>query len=182
MKKVAGIDFSMTSPAICTYEMHSKQHHFYFYTDNKKLSWNGNFHGTFHKLWRCNEERFENIANWAMSVVHDCDFVWVEGYSYGSKGLVFHIGENTGVLKNKLWNASVPFDTFAPAEIKRWATGMGNAKKEHMETAFVIETGIDVRKEIGQEYTTKKGKIVENPSSDIIDSYFICEMGRLQVA
>ena len=33
-----------------------------------------------------------------------CEQIAIEGYSMGSKGKVFHIAENTGVLKYKIYN------------------------------------------------------------------------------
>jgi hypothetical protein len=169
--KIGGVDYSMTSPAITIYDTESKEFHFHFYNGNKKLFSRGNFHGTLHIPHKTQEQRFDDIGEWALSIVRDCSYVFLEGYAFGAKGQVFHIGENTGILKNKLWKNSIPFDTIGPTELKKWAAGKGSAKKEHMETAFVIDTGIQVREEIGQ------SEAHENPSSDIIDSYFLCKMG-----
>lgn len=169
--KIAGVDYSMTSPAITTYDTKTNEHNFYFYTGNKKLHWKPPFHGTLHLDWTTQEQRFDHIGDWALSVVLDCDHIFLEGYAFGAKGQVFSIGENTGVMKNKLYKAGLAYRTIGPTELKKWAAGKGNALKQHMETAFVIETGIQVREEIGQKETD------ENPSSDIIDSYFLAKMG-----
>ena len=69
----------------------------------------------------------------------------MEGYAYGtSKGVVFEIGENTGVLKHKLMKAQISIDIFAPSEIKKHATTRGNANKVDMEYAFRSHTGVDL--------------------------------------
>jgi Holliday junction resolvasome RuvABC endonuclease subunit len=98
----------------------------------------------------------------------------VEGYAMGAKGQVFQIAENTGLLKHKLWLTGIPFVTPAPTAVKKHATGKGNAKKEDMERAFVEETGWDIRHELGQSAKSW------NPSSDIIDAYFMARFGHTQ--
>jgi len=55
--------------------------------------------------------------------------------------------------------------------IKKFATGKGNAKKQDMEVAFINETNYHIKDVLG--LTEKQF----NPSSDIIDSYFICKYG-----
>ena len=88
----------------------------------------------------------------------------------GSKGRVFNIAENTGVLKYKLWQSRIPVTITPPTTIKKFATGKGNADKFAMYEAFKKETKVDLRKEI-----SPNKKDVGNPVSDIIDSYYICK-------
>lgn len=168
--KFAGVDYSMTSPAITTFDTLNNEYHYYFYTGNKKLFWEGNFHGTLHLPWSSPEQRFDQIGSWAIEILKGCDRAFIEGYAFGARGQVFNIGENTGVLKNKMWNEGIPLEIPGPTMVKKFATGKGNAKKPDMEAAFIDQTGIDVKKMIGQ-----KEKDL-NPSSDIIDSYFLCQM------
>jgi Holliday junction resolvasome RuvABC endonuclease subunit len=104
---------------------------------------------------------------------HFIDLVVIEGYAMGAKGLVFNIAENTGCLKQMLWVDGIKFITPAPTTVKKFATGKGNSNKEKMEEAFVAETGVDVRVPINQ----TKGS---NPSSDIIDSYYMAKFGFFQ--
>lgn len=178
MTKIAGIDLSYTSPAITVYDFETDRYDHYFYTTNKKLVSNGQFHCTLQPLWTTQEERFDNLSEWAIGVVDGCSKVWIEGYAFAAKGLVFQIGENTGLLKHKLWKLGIPFETFAPAAIKKIATGKGTANKEKMEEAWNDQVGLDIRKLIGQDVKNPK-KPPMNPSSDIIDSYFIAKMGAL---
>jgi Holliday junction resolvasome RuvABC endonuclease subunit len=93
----------------------------------------------------------------------------------GSKGRVFHIAENTGILKYRLWKYGVDFEAVPPTVIKKFATGKGNADKEKMQTAFVAENNLDIKFELGM--TEKQW----NPSSDIIDAYWICKYGYQQM-
>ena len=63
----------------------------------------------------------------------------------------------------------IPVFTIAPTVIKKFATGKGNAKKDMMLSNFITSTGCDVRQVL--DYAG------DNPISDIVDSYFICEYG-----
>jgi len=169
---LAGLDYSMSSPAVVLYDTETAIHTFHSYTTAKKLNWHHPFYGYPHKKWKTNEERFDQISDWALSIVAGCSHVFMEGYAYGAKGLVFNIGENGGVLKHKLFKAGIPFTIFAPSAVKKHATTKGNANKQMMELAFTKATGYDIKKELNQRDKD------ENPSSDIADAYWILELGR----
>ena len=94
----------------------------------------------------------------------------IEGYAYGAKGTVFHIGENTGVLKNKLFVNNVKFNTITPNQVKKLASGKGNADKDVMYNAFLTETSIDLR--VALDYDSKN---IGSPIGDIVDSYYLCK-------
>ena len=173
---ILGIDYSMTSPAMCihigdTWEF--KNCRFFYKTGIKKLVDDKQrlVQGELHATYKTEEERFYQNALWVEKYVKIFEpvFVAIEGYAMGAKGKVFHIGENTGVLKHVLWRNELPFIVPPPSVIKKFATGKGNANKEAMEAAFVAETSFDVRKAIGQSENTF------NPSSDIIDAYYMCK-------
>ncbi len=138
--RTIGIDYSMTSPSICVHygeEWSIRNCQFYFLTDRPKLEGKTNqFNGTLHPIHSCEEQRYDNISNWAMSIIQpvDANRIVLEGYSFGSTGRVFHIAENIGLLKHKMWEAKFKFDVIAPTAIKKFATGKGNANKEKMQT------------------------------------------------
>lgn len=167
----------MTSPSVCTFSGNKfsyKSCKFFYLTDKKKLEGKtNNFNGTLIEEYQSPEERFNNISNWALSIVLQSSpiHVYIEDYSYGSTGRVFNIAENLGLLKHKLWTFKINFSTVPPTVIKKFATGKGNADKAKMEEAFISETKTDVKKLLG--ITPSQW----NPSSDIIDSYFICKYG-----
>lgn len=115
-------------------------------------------------------ERYETIADWAMEILIGIEQIALEGYSFNSTGRVFNIAENTGVLKYKIYQAGTPLTIFPPPEIKKYATGKGNADKEVMYKSFLLETGFPVKDVIAPDK-----KAVCSPVSDIIDSYFICK-------
>lgn len=172
---VIGIDYSLTSPAMCvmiepTYEKCI----FYYLTSNKKMVGNfGNAIGYEHKEYFSEQERYDNIAEFFLNKIPTKTIpkIFIEDYSFGSKGKVFHIAENCGLLKYKLWEIGLPFSTFAPSAIKKFATGKGNADKQKMYDAFTAETGENLI-----QYYSKNGTLV-SPVTDIVDSYYIAKYG-----
>ena len=178
----AGIDYSMSSPAITIYNdtkpFHIDNCKIFYLTGHKKcLNKRADWLGTLlpkTESFKSVEERFDYIAQWALNAVQKNNVwkVFLEGYSFSSKGSsIFQIGENTGNLKNSLWRAGIPFDTIPPKSVKLSFSGNGNASKILMEMKFLQETGIDIKKLL--DMTEKQ----ENPSSDIIDSYAILKCG-----
>ena len=174
--RVVGIDYSLTSPSICVYDLSDEfkldSCMFYYLTSNKKLDIDtDNIHGDLHADYKCNEERYYNITKWVIDKLQEDDKVFIEGYSLGSTGMVFNIAENCGLLKHYLWKHNYSYEIIPPTVIKKFATGKGNANKDKMQEAFINETGYDVKKKLN--LTDKQW----NPSSDIIDSFFICKYG-----
>jgi Holliday junction resolvasome RuvABC endonuclease subunit len=59
-------------------------------------------------------------------------FVAMEGYSYGSTGRVFELGEVGGVIKALLAERGIPYVVVPPVLVKKFATGNAFARKEDM--------------------------------------------------
>ena len=97
----------------------------------------------------------------------------MEGYSYGSTGKVFHIAENTAVLKYLMWDEELEFEVVPPTVIKKFATGKGNANKEKMYEAFCDEN----KDSSLREWLTPRSSNVISPVNDIVDSYYILKYG-----
>jgi len=176
---IAGIDYSLCGPAICVFKgdkettpFEFKHCKFYYLTDTKKYAktFLSNIHGSIFDEYNHDCERYDTISSWAVDVCHGCDEVALEGYAYGAKGRVFHIAENTGILKYKFFQSSIPVDVITPSEIKKKATGNGNASKHDMHLAFVRDTGYNLCSAI-----TPDKKDVSNPVSDIVDSFYVCK-------
>ena len=189
---IVGIDYSMTSPAVCCCPspFHYSKCTFMFITGKKKLvGWHTpKIHGLplyefksppyeYKIHWQDNLDRFTKLADmtveWIMeqpTAILMRNHIGMEGYAFGAKGQVFNIGENTGILKLKLQRVARTVRIFAPSEIKKFATGKGNANKLLMYEAFLEETGDDLAKLFGQ--APYKG---DSPVSDIVDSYYIAK-------
>lgn len=171
-KTIVGIDYSLTSPAICV----NNGNLMFFYLTNKK-KWIGKMSediiGYEHKEWTDPIQRFKQISDFALDIISPLlnPKVYIEGYSFGSKGQgLFQIAENCGLLKYRLMENKIPYDTVVPSVVKKGATGKGNADKDMMYEAFKKETKLDLKKI----FDTEK---VGNPISDIADSYFIQKIG-----
>lgn len=175
---VIGIDYSMTSPAMCIMaEPSLDRSMFYYLTSDKRRV--GNFHnaiGEEHKEYYSDQERYDNIAEFFLNKIPltggKPPHVYIEDYSFGSTGKVFHIAENAGLLKYKLWEVGIPFTTVPPTVIKKFATGKGNADKQKMYDAFVAET-----KETFH-LLFNKNLTLGSPVTDIVDSYYIAKYGH----
>ena len=174
---IAGIDFSLTSPAICVHsgtEFNYNNCKFYYLSGLKKtVMTSNNMTGTLYSEYDTTMQRYQNISTWVMDIItsNKVDGVFLEDYAFGATGRVFHIAENTGILKYNLWKSDIPTTTIPPTVIKKFATGKGNANKEALQTQFITETGFDIKTQL--QLTLKQW----NPSSDIIDSYYICKYG-----
>ena len=181
-----GIDYSTTSPAICirvrvglsSFGLSREEWDIHYLTTTKKLIKEINvdqfrFIGSYlpsdfdHRI-----ERYSHISKWAIDTLelYTVEKVYLEDYAYAATGQLFHIGENTGLLKYKLMSRDILCETIAPTAVKKDAVGRGNANKQDMIDQFIKETNIDLYKELDCR--------TNNPISDIVDSYFICKHGK----
>ena len=172
--KTIGIDYSLSSPAICVCygKFNLKNCKIYYLTNVKKYEGNfGNINGRLHLSYTTETQRHDQISHWAMSIIGTTlNNIFIEGYSFGSKGLVFNLAENMGTLKHKLYVLNKRFQSIVPGQIKKNATGKGNADKLKMYEQFVKDTKIDLIKEFDQAK-------LNNPVTDIVDSYYIAKYG-----
>lgn len=67
----------------------------------------------------------------------------MEGYSMGSRGRVFDIGELGGVLKLCAFKHDIEVLVVPPATLKKWVTGKGNADKKAMVAAVKKKWKVD---------------------------------------
>ena len=178
---IVGIDYSLNSPAICIAgdDFDFNKCSFHFLTSKKKHigKFGKNIFGYEIKDYNTPIERFSNISTWALDIIHkhkaNTAKVFIEGYSFGSKGqAVFQIAENCGILKYKLqMSPSMLYETIVPSVVKKYASGKGNADKQLMYDSFTKHTGVDLMKMFDM------GKL-NNPVTDIIDSYYIAKVGN----
>jgi len=176
--RTVGIDYSLSSPCICINsgaEFNITNCSFHYLTSTKKYEgvWkqNVNITGNLHFDFTSDEQRYNLITNWVLGLLEEDDVICIEGYSMASTGRVFNIAENAGLLKHYLWKNKFKFSVVPPTVIKKFATGKGNANKEKLQESFVQETGVNIKQILNM--TEKQW----NPSSDIIDSYYLCKYG-----
>ena len=179
--KIAGIDYSMTSPAICCHvegdikaiESYAIQ----YLTPKQKditavdaLNY-GKLKGIVNPHIDNQIERYEFIADAFIEFIdeYQINTVYLEDYSFASTGRVFHIAENAGLLKYKLYKKGVEVNLVPPTVAKKFASGKGNANKNLMYESFVHQTG--------KTFNLEGSKNIGNPYSDIVDSYWLCRYG-----
>ena len=180
-KTIVGIDYSLNSPAVCVSTNGGTSFsdcYFYYLTSKKKHIGKmlENVIGYEHKEWTSPIERFSNLSDWVLHILDTLHKkqtnknTFIEGYSYGSKGqAIFQIAENGGILKYRL-QKRYNCRTIVPSVIKKFATGKGNADKEKMYEQFTRTQGVDLMKV----FDVQK---LNNPITDIIDSYYIMRAG-----
>ena len=173
-KKIIGIDYSLSSPAICVCRGDFKFDNckIYYLTNVKKYEGDfGNINGRLHLPYTTEQQRHDQISDWALSIIDTAiGNIFIEGYSYGSKGLVFNLAENMGTLKHKLYKLNKRFQVIVPGQIKKNATGKGNADKQKMYDQFIADTGINLVNKLDLSK-------LNNPVTDIVDSYYIAKYG-----
>lgn len=173
--KIVGIDYSLCSPCVAVTTDGGLSFQAHYLTETKKFLGDfkfGNFliKGWEYPAWNTPEERYQGLSEWAISLAGASERVMIEDYALGAKGRVFHIGENAGLLKWKLWNYKISFKVVSSTVLKKWATGKGNADKEKMHEAFRQRFGLDLQARLAG----GKGRI-GNPVSDVVDAVWLCQ-------
>ena len=171
-----GIDYSLTSPSVCEYNTDRgdfcfENCSFLVLSDKKTTPVFKNIKILPHKDWTDPNERYHNIASSFMEILGASDVILIEDYSFGSKGKVFHIAENTEVLMYNLWLKKKKYNKIPPTALKKWATGKGNAQKDLMYLEWRKDPkNPDLGPICGSGKKTTK---IDSPISDIIDSYWL---------
>ena len=182
IKFVAGIDYSLTSPAICVAkvidnEIKFENCKFHFLKQNKSHKSLGEvFFAYEYPEYTDDIDRFSKLASWTIECVRWFDDrasqIYLEDYAFAATGRVFHIAENMGILKKQLRETKFKYITIPPTVIKKHATGKGNANKELMYETFLSESHVDLQSQLSPKSTK-----ISNPVSDIVDSFYICKTG-----
>lgn len=172
---IAGIDYSMTCPAVVIGKVGASFDELMFYSFAKKKKHQSikNQIVLFdYPLWKTDQERYDRVSDLYIDVLkeHKVEFVYMEGYSYGSNaGLVFQIAENTEVLKYKMYKNEIPYDVIPPTQVKKDFCGRGNANKGMMYVEFRDRhCPYDIHAAIGE---PKEPNEIGNPVSDLVDAY-----------
>tara|TARA_R100001591_G_C4284406_1_gene166024 strand:+ start:319 stop:744 length:426 start_codon:yes stop_codon:yes gene_type:complete len=133
MTKIIGIDYSLTGPCLCICDDRPliSECEFHYLTKVKKYEGSfmaGKITGYPFKDFNSQQERHDQISDWVFDMIGNVvnPIVFIEDYSFGSKGRVFNLAENTGLLKHKLYKRGIKFHTLVPSVIKKTATGKGN--------------------------------------------------------
>lgn len=180
---LATLDYSITSPCMCLVHYSPNQTHTppdfadcqFFYTTTKKAkagSIADNITGIYIDRESLSGDMayFDTLARTFLDLIVDQPepTVFLENYAYSRRGKVFNIAEATGLFKYLCYTNDIPCDqTISSTSIKKVVTGSGRASKGDGYDRFVELTGLDLKS------LTKETTKSENPSSDIVDSYFL---------
>lgn len=75
-------------------------------------------------------DRYRSLIGRALEALAERPaLILLEGYSYGSRGSSVTLAEFGGVLRRALLDEGHPVVEVSPSELKKWATGKGNAGK-----------------------------------------------------
>lgn len=168
----AGVDFSYTSPAV-TIDNNGDLTFIAFKQKKKQESFHSSLVLLDYPEYTTDIDRYDRITELLCGYLQDADVINLEGYSYGSAvGQVFNIAEATGILKYKLTQRGKQYNTVAPSELKKWATGKGNSKKRAM-VDEAKKKGIDLYPFF--DLIDDGGEKIIKPIDDIIDSYWLSQ-------
>ncbi len=174
-----GIDYSMTCPAACLYSPVADECQFWFADAKNPPSLPHITHTsnpTEMVVHRRAAVLARQCADWIVAVAPDIRAVAIEDYAYAATGRVFHIGENTGILKYFLDEMDLDIHPVPPTVVKKFATGKGNADKNAMTAAF-LNTHPSARSWIDAFFPRfKKGSSpAKSPLADLADAYWIAK-------
>lgn len=169
-----GIDYSMSCPAACRYE---NDHLSFYYAHADKDA-------TFPNVERKAVpdkpvvERAGLMA-WDMAewlIDNHAQVIYIEDYAFAATGRVFHIGEHAGILKYVLQQNGIKVEVVPPTVIKKFATGKGNADKEKMTQAFLVDYPA-ARNWVTHFFPRYKdgALIAKSPLADLADSYWLAK-------
>jgi crossover junction endodeoxyribonuclease RuvC len=99
-----------------------------------------------HRLAALRNEILDICGTSDASLTDRADLVVIEGYSMGTARQQSHahaLGELGGVVRLALFEEGIPFVDVAPAALKKYATGKGNANKGQVLEAASKRSGLD---------------------------------------
>lgn len=171
---IIGIDFSISSPGICIGDFDQCQS-LHVITKRKNLKSQGmvrfHAHPDLNLINPSKIARFDAIVNQVTALMPDgCHDVFLEGFSFASKGLLFDIAECTGMLKHALWKSGHFLTIVPPTTLKKFATGSGRAKKNEMHQSFLTNfesNPLDLP-------ALQPGT---SPAADLVDAFFLWKYG-----
>lgn len=178
MRCVAGIDFSLSCPAMCVHvgdvwHIDNCQF-FYLYSVKKWLKNVPKLQSRDFETFTIHEQRLDWITSWFLDILKSFDHpeVFIENYSYTAQSSSTHVlAEGCGLLKHKVWKSNFKLKTLPVTAIKKFASGKGNASKDVMCDAFVNE---------GTWVCRLLDCLGKSPLADVADAYYISKMGFFQ--
>lgn len=107
-------------------------------------------------------ERLQLIARGVENVMQEWspEIILIEGYAFGNKNTLVTLVEVGTAIRLVLRGAGIPWLEVPPTVLKKFTTGVGNAKKPQMAEAVKERWGF------------------ESKSDDVIDAYALAALGQ----
>lgn len=185
----AGVDYSLRGAAICVIPPYKEETpivpfdscEFHFLTTIKSCAIDiGNIHGTLIGSWKSDSERYESIAEWSVGVFEKlkCRSIGLEDYAFhaSNSSALTQLAENCGLLKYFCYQKDIAVTKYSITSIKRFACSNGKADKSLMYDAWLSDHGVDLNGVFGRNPDAK----IKSPVSDIVDSYYIACLHRIE--
>lgn len=71
----------------------------------------------------------------------------VEGYAMAAQNRPFDLGEVGGVVRLRLFQRGIPYVVVPPTQVKKFATGSGQATKKQVQAAIKARWGLGITQE-----------------------------------
>jgi Holliday junction resolvasome RuvABC endonuclease subunit len=177
--KIAGIDNSMSSPAITIFDLDDKTleiknyDYISLYKVKKQLVQDHIFTIPEYD----NEcQRIVEKNNFLVDILvkREVEYAAIEDYAFSSTGMSYSIGENTGYLKCELFKNKIKLRKYEPTSVKMFFTSLGNADKDLMMKTYIHDYSncLNLPDKIINE---------KKPLEDIADSFAICMLLLLEL-
>jgi len=108
------------------------------------------------------------------------DYVAIEDYAYSASGKVFHMAEFGGMIKTLCYEMGIKIRLYDVGTIKIFGCGKGNGDKISMSEGF--EKMDDFCKPNLSHLPPVTKSSGNSPTSDIIDSFIICALLRVELS
>lgn len=77
-------------------------------------------------------ERLDWIAKSVVRLSHGAELVIIEGFAFARPQQAHQLGGLGYIVRHSLWKLGIRYQDVAPATLKKFVTGKGNAKKDQM--------------------------------------------------
>jgi crossover junction endodeoxyribonuclease RuvC len=106
-------------------------------------------------------QRFSDLAEKIIDELEPNDCIFIEGFSYGSKGAGVSFQYGLGwIIRHMLLERGYEYTEVPPTSVKKFATGKGNAKKDAMVLPIFKHWGF------------------EHSSDNVRDAYVLARMAK----
>lgn len=163
-----GIDASLNGTAITYFENNELKDYIFFTTKKKTVNESD------HAILIPNFNNMTPRLIWLVDKVTEIikyfspEYIALEDYSFGSKGMNFHIGGFIEGFKMNIYKEKIPLRTYEPTKIKQFATGSGSAGKDIVAVEAIKKWNIDF---------TQYG----DDANNIVDAFIINKLLNLEL-